>query len=71
MFDPDEIASGLNAEQAARLRFLLRSGKSAPREAIDDGLWALKLLRHFQDARAEQRTELNNWGWAVAMQLGE
>lgn len=71
MFDPDKIARGLNADQAARLRFLLHAGKSSPLEAVDESLWDLKLLRHFQDARAEQRTELNNWGWAVAMRLGD
>jgi hypothetical protein len=68
MFDPDSIARSLNYGQKRRLRELLRAGRKIPAVPIDSDLASINLLRNIQGGNGEQ-SELNNWGWQVAMRL--
>ena len=68
MFDPDSTTKSLNDAQKQRLLELLRAGNQMPAMPIDSDLANMKLLRNIQGSNGEQ-SELNNWGWQVAMRL--
>lgn len=67
MIDTKAMAASLTGAQKARVLDLLRA-KKLPREAIDEDLLSLRLLR--MKAGETEKSELNNDGWAVAMLLG-
>jgi hypothetical protein len=64
MFDPASTSAALTPDQRDRLRELLHARK-LPHAPIDDDLQALRLLNPRPDA--SEVSELNNWGWQVAM----
>jgi hypothetical protein len=64
-----EIAAALQPPQRVRLLALLKSKRELPWEEGDDELKGLRLIHIRRLERGKETTELNNDGWAIAMQI--
>jgi hypothetical protein len=64
-----EITAALQPPQRVRLLGLLESKRELPWEEGDDELKGLRLIHIRRLQRGKETTELNNDGWAVAMQI--